>query len=129
MQFFDQFIRALMPIHNRFVATPGARMGDREAALVTEILKRLGMESDYLTRDAPDVSAGGKWSNFFETLQKRMLDRIPPAFRPGPVSLEKQHPAAAGSAATIPQDRRSHPYPMHAVQHPVPRGPSAPSAA
>ena len=79
-EFFDQFIRALMPIHNRFVATPGARMGDREAALVTEILKRLGMESDYLTQDAPDVSAGGKWSNFFETLQKRLLDRIPPAF-------------------------------------------------
>ena len=79
-QFFDDFLRQLMPIHNRFLATPGARMGDREAALVTRMLQLLKMEDDYLTREPPDVAGGGRWSNFYETLHGRLTARIPPAF-------------------------------------------------
>ena len=70
----------LMPIHNKFVETPKARMGDREAALVEKILALCGMDDDYLRRPPPDVSAGERWGNFYEQLQRKLTALIPQAF-------------------------------------------------
>ena len=77
-EFFD-LQATLFPIHNRFIATPGARMGDREAALVAELCRQLGVPDDVLTRDGP-LEGGPAWGNFFEALQRKLCKRIPEAF-------------------------------------------------
>ena len=74
--FFD-LMYSLTPIHNKYLSMPNARDGEREASLVCEICKQLGMPSDYLTRPA---SSDAKWGNFYETLHTRLTSRIPKAF-------------------------------------------------
>jgi hypothetical protein len=46
-------MESLHATHNKYMSMPGARDGWREAALVGDILRNLGMADDYLTRLAP----------------------------------------------------------------------------
>lgn len=87
--FFD-VQAALMPTHNRYVETEGARNGDREAELVAELCRQLKLPDDHLTREDPAVS-GGKWGNFYETLQKRLSALVPEVF----LRIYDEHPAVS----------------------------------
>jgi len=78
-RFFD-VQAALLPTHNEWVATPGARNGDREAALVAALCRELEVPDDILTREAPSAAAGGKWGNFYEALCRKLLALVPPPF-------------------------------------------------
>ena len=98
-EFFDVVVRGLMPLHNKFVTTPGARMGDREAALVTQLFKTLGLERhDYLTCALPDTAQGAKWGNFFEALHKKLMQKLPSAFL---TVYTREAPATASQFALL----------------------------
>ena len=91
-RFFDLHT-SLMPTHNKWIATPRARNGDREAALVGQICGLLGLSADFLTRELPSQE-GGRWGNFYEEIQRRLTARIPQAF----LRIYGEHPTSSDFA-------------------------------
>jgi hypothetical protein len=81
-EFFD-LQAALMPIHNEYMTRPKARMGDREAALVEELCRQLGLDEAFLRKERP-----AKWTNFYHALYTKLVARIPPAF----LQIYPEHP-------------------------------------
>lgn len=70
---FLNLLWELGTVSDSFASKPGAKMADREAALVGHLMKHYGLPSDCLHR------ADGPWGDFSETLHAKLHAEVPPA--------------------------------------------------